>query len=82
MVRLWAACRGPRAWHVKKEQTGTWEALRAPAALTARAKREGEIGNFESLQEFYWASCKLLFKWLNRRSQKPSYTWRAFNRLL
>jgi RNA-directed DNA polymerase len=42
----------------------------------------GLIGNFESLQEFYWASCKLLFKWLNRRSQKPSYTWRAFNRLL
>jgi len=27
---------------VKKEQTGTWETLKAPAALTARAKREGE----------------------------------------
>jgi len=42
----------------------------------------GLIGNSDSLGQFYWATCRVLFKWLNRRSQKPSYTWRAFNRLL
>jgi group II intron reverse transcriptase/maturase len=42
----------------------------------------GLIGNSDSLGQFYWTTCRVLFKWLNRRSQKPSYTWRAFNRLL
>jgi len=42
----------------------------------------GLIGNSESLGQFYRASCRLLYKWLNRRSQRPSYTWPAFNRLL
>lgn len=42
----------------------------------------GLIGNSESLGQFYWQTGKVLFQWLNRRSQKPSYTWRAFNRLL
>jgi RNA-directed DNA polymerase len=42
----------------------------------------GLIGNSEGLKEFHWLSNKVLFKWLNRRSQRGSYTWRAFNRLL
>jgi len=31
---------------------------------------------------FYDATCRLLHKWLNRRSQRRSLTWRALNRLL
>jgi len=42
----------------------------------------GLIGNSQSLGQFYWQTCRILFKWLNRRSQRPSYTWPAFNRLL
>lgn len=42
----------------------------------------GIIGNFKSLNRFYWEGCRILFKWLNRRSQKRSYTWRTFQRLL
>jgi group II intron reverse transcriptase/maturase len=42
----------------------------------------GIIGNFKSLNDFYWQSRKILFKWLNRRSQKRSYGWRTFQRLL
>jgi hypothetical protein len=42
----------------------------------------GLIGNSEGLKEFYWQATQLLFKWLNRRSQRPSYTWRALHRLL
>lgn len=42
----------------------------------------GLIGNGDGLSQFYWQTGRLLFKWLNRRSQKSSYTWRTFNRLL
>jgi RNA-directed DNA polymerase len=42
----------------------------------------GVIGNSASLQSFfYWAQC-ILFKWLNRRSQRRSYTWKEFADLL
>jgi hypothetical protein len=41
MVRAWPACRGLRAWRVRKQTHGTEEARRVPAALTARAKQEG-----------------------------------------
>jgi len=42
----------------------------------------GLTGNYDSLGYFYWVCCRLLFKWLNRRSQRRSFTWRTFNRLL
>jgi RNA-directed DNA polymerase len=42
----------------------------------------GIIGNSQSLQDYYCRTCELLHKWLNRRSQKSSYTWPAFKRML
>ncbi len=42
----------------------------------------GVIGNSHSLNQYYYLTSELLYKWLNRRSQKRSYTWRAFKRLL
>ncbi len=42
----------------------------------------GVIGNFKSLASFYYRAIKLLFKRLNRRSQRKSYTWTGFNELL
>lgn len=42
----------------------------------------GVRGNSKSLGTFYYQTLKLTHKWLNRRSQKRSYTWPAFNRLL
>jgi group II intron reverse transcriptase/maturase len=42
----------------------------------------GVIGNSQSLNQYYYRTNELLHKWLNRRSQKRSYTWRAFTRLL
>lgn len=41
----------------------------------------GVIGNMKSLSALYWACTKVLFKWLNRRSQKRSYTWAGFNEM-
>jgi group II intron reverse transcriptase/maturase len=42
----------------------------------------GLIGNHRRMQLFYETTCRTLHKWLNRRSQRPSMTWPAFNRML
>jgi group II intron reverse transcriptase/maturase len=42
----------------------------------------GVIGNSASLQRFFRTTQRLLFKWLNRRSQRRSYTWNGFNALV
>jgi hypothetical protein len=42
----------------------------------------GVIGNFQSLNRYCYETSHILYKWLNRRSQRQSYTWRAFNRLM
>ena len=40
------------------------------------------IGNSESLSDYRTLTLRAPFQWLNRRSQKRSYAWRSFNRLL
>ena len=38
----------------------------------------GVIGNHDALKIYYYNVLKSLFKWLNRRSQKKSFTWKQF----
>ena len=55
---------------------------------TLKAKLQGTwnyyglIGNHRRMQLFYGATCRTLHKWLNRRSERQSMTWSAFNRML
>lgn len=42
----------------------------------------GLIGNYESLKEFFYHVKRILFKWLNRRSERRSYNWNGFNELM
>jgi group II intron reverse transcriptase/maturase len=42
----------------------------------------GITGNFERMVDFLYHTQKMLFKWLNRRSQRRSYSWEGFNDLL
>lgn len=42
----------------------------------------GVCGNSSSLEQFYQQTRRILLKWLNRRSQRQSYTARTFERLL
>lgn len=42
----------------------------------------GLIGNAERMGQFHQETRRTVFKWLNRRSQRRSLTWSAFNRLL
>ena len=49
-----------------------WEML--TTKLRGHYNYYGFSGNFEGLQRFYWSIFRLAFKWLNRRSQKKSFT--------
>jgi group II intron reverse transcriptase/maturase len=42
----------------------------------------GISGNIKSIADFHFFTQKMLFKWLNRRSQRRSYSWDGFNDLL
>jgi len=42
----------------------------------------GVPGNYESLKTFYYQTRRILFKWLNRRSQRLSSNWAGFKDLL
>ena len=54
----------------------------------ARAKITGHINYFgywmngQKLNHFYYSAIKSLYKWLNRRSQKRSYSWEGFSERL
>ncbi len=42
----------------------------------------GLIGNYKSLWKFYTIAMETLYKWLNRRSQRKSFNWSEFTRLM
>jgi len=42
----------------------------------------GVIGNYDSLQEFYFKAVGILYKWLNRRSQRRSFNFETFKIIL
>jgi len=42
----------------------------------------GITGNSDSLQQYHFAAMRILYKWLNRRSQRRSYNWTAFGQLV
>jgi len=63
-----------------------WKLSRLMKSLRAKLQGTwnyyGLMGNFRRLSLFYRETCRTLHKWLNRRSQRRSTTWRAFNRML
>jgi len=42
----------------------------------------GVCGNYERLQKYFYHVKKIVFKWLNRRSQRRSCNWEKFNGML
>ena len=55
---------------------------RLRAKLAGTWNYYGLIGNQRRLKLLYEETCRSLYKWLNRRSQRKSLTWRGINRLL
>lgn len=39
-------------------------------------------GNSRSLRQYFYAASRILFKWLNRRSQRRSFPWERFGQVL
>jgi RNA-directed DNA polymerase len=42
----------------------------------------GVSENSSSISNYHWRVTELIFKWLNRRSQKKSFNWEEFNKYL
>lgn len=53
-----------------------WKVL--VAKIRGHNEYYGISGNYASLREFYKQTCKLAYKWINRRSQKKSMNWKQF----
>lgn len=52
------------------------------AKLLGHFNYYGVSGNIDMLSSFYHHACHIVFKWLNRRSQRKSYNWHGFDELL
>ena len=60
---------------------GRWFQLLS-AKLRGYYNYYGVFGNSKSLQEYYHEVVRIIFKWLNRRSQRRSKNWTGFKELL
>ena len=52
------------------------------AKLRGHYQYYGVSGNMRSLKRYHYITIRLLFKWLNRRSQKNSFNWEEFKAYL
>jgi RNA-directed DNA polymerase len=71
-----AWCKGNRNLRID------WLFKRLNAKLRGYYNYYGVIGNYASLQQFFRQALQILFKWLNRRSQRRSFNWRGYRELL
>jgi len=53
-----------------------WKVLETK--LTGHYRYYGISGNMSEMKAFHWCTIKLTFKWVNRRSQRKSYSWAQF----
>lgn len=57
-----------------------WPILRAK--LRGHYQYYGVSGNMRSLNRYYSLTIRMTLKWLNRRSQRKSFSWEMFNKYL
>jgi len=57
-----------------------WKVLEAK--LRGHYQYYGVSGNYASINKFYHETCRLVFKWINRRSQKKSMSHKEFRAYL
>jgi len=77
--KLQASVRHLKEW---LKEVRSWSTRRIIQALNRKLRGYwqyyGVRGNMKSLSKLHWQMRNLLFKWLNRRSQRRSYTWEGF----
>ena len=70
-------------WCREHRNNPTWKIFRKlNSKLRGYYNYDGLIGNYESLKEYFYHVKRILFKWLNRRSERRSYNWHGFNELM
>jgi RNA-directed DNA polymerase len=68
-------------WCRKNRSKPLWKLFRElNSKLRGYYNYYGVRGNYDSLMEFFDQAKRLLFKWLNRRSQRASFNWKEFER--
>ena len=78
-----AALKRMKEWiRLNRHKKKRWFFKTLNAKLQGHYNYYGVRGNSRSLWEFYEEVMKMVFKWLNRCSQRKSYNWEAFKRLL
>jgi RNA-directed DNA polymerase len=81
--RLQAACRRIKEWIRTNRHLPAREFFkRLNIRLQGHYNYYGVRGNSHSLNRFFQWAIACAFKWLNRRSQRRSYTWAQFKRVL
>ena len=72
-----------KAWVKRDRFEGTTEIMEAlRCKLQGHFNYYGVSGNMEMLKSFYHHTIGIVFKWLNRRSQRKSFNWSGFSELL
>jgi len=52
------------------------------AKLRGHTQYYGVTFNSKQVQKFFWEATNIFFKWINRRSQKKSFSWAKFEKFL
>ena len=73
-VKEW--CKGVRNKRI------AWIMTKLNAKLRGYINYYGVRGNYPSIELFYTYTIKTIYKWLNRRSERKSYSWETFNAIL
>jgi len=55
---------------------------RARARVTGHLNYYAITDNLGKCTDFVYYATRILYKWINRKSQRKSYTWSAFNQVL
>jgi RNA-directed DNA polymerase len=78
------ACKGMNEWlrqicgRAKLKEW--WPTLRSK--LRVHYQYYGISGNNQAIERYHYVTKRLVFKWVNRRSRKASFTWEGFNAYL
>jgi hypothetical protein len=82
--RMSRAIRSIRVWLQKAVYLDTPQQVvkRMNRKLEGHYRHFGVGGNYESLHKLWYEAQRLLFKEINRRSQKRTYNWEQFSRFL
>jgi len=81
--KLQSALKRIKEWiRLNRHKKKQWFFRKLNEKLQGHYQYYGVRGNSRALWRFYDEVMETRFKWLNRRSQRRSYTWEAFKRLL